>query len=897
MGTSAPVETDAWLRDGGVVVTASDRAARALTAAYNRARQSEGLTAWAAPKITNWNNFVREAWTERSLDDRLLLNPRQEESLWAEIAGREQHPATLLDGPRQRIAVLAMEAHDLLASHAPAYLRSAARGAWQQDAEVFSGWLKNLDQVCRDGKLLSASRVPLELIALLPESASVMRPPLLVAGFDRILPVQRSLFDAWGAWREAAKGEPAAEVRYYCAPDAQAELAACAIWCQRRLAGDRHKRLLIVAQDVAGLRGEIERALLKHTSSGGPPMFEFSLGVPLIQVPLAKAAHLLLRWLSGPLEETEVDWLLSTGRAPAADGEIAMVQRAMRELRRRGEQRTAWTLDAFCGQKAVSKFAPAAWVERMKAAQQRLANAAARPQSPMDFAVLVPLLLKAAAWPGSEPLTSTEFQAANRWQQAVEACGSLGFDNRQIHWREFMGVLSRALDDTLFAPESRDAPIQVAGPAESAGLSADAVWFLGADENEWPASGSTNPFLPLHVQREGAMPHATAQLDWNLARAITARLLAAAPEVNFSYAKQKQGVETRPARLVAEVAGEPQPLPAELASRAAPEPLTIPFNDFSRVPFTLTTLAGGASVLTAQSQCPFKAFATSRLNAKGWDPAMAGLSPPQRGQLVHAVMHAVWGGKPRGIRSLDELRDLPDRKAFVEGHVDRVLREQIPAGVRERMPRRYLELEGSRLINLVTEWLDYEAVRLPFSVSQTEADRPIELAGLHFRVRLDRIDRLNDDSLLVIDYKTGDVSPNLWDMPRPDDVQLPLYSGFALDRAEEPLGGLAFAKLRAGERHREFAGRIFQPAETLFGGLKASNALVKNWLTLEQLSAWREYIERLAQDFVAGRAEADPRDYPTTCEHCELPVLCRIHETREPIGAGDETGDEDTADE
>ncbi len=67
-----------------------------------------------------------------------------------------------------------------------------------------------------------------------------------------------------------------------------------------------------------------------------------------------------------------------------------------------------------------------------------------------------------------------------------------------------------------------------------------------------------------------------------------------------------------------------------------------------------------------------------------------------------------------------------------------------------------------------------------------------------FNLRLDRIDRLNDGTFLVIDYKSGDVSPKSWDLPRPDDVQLPLYAGFALDRgpgARRPV----FAKLRAGE--------------------------------------------------------------------------------------------------
>ena len=78
--------------------------------------------------------------------------------------------------------------------------------------------------------------------------------------------------------------------------------------------------------------------------------------------------------------------------------------------------------------------------------------------------------------------------------------------------------MERALDETLFAPESQDAPIQIAGPAESAGLAADAIWFMGASEDAWPACGRRHPLLPFEVQREAGMPHARPQLDWDVAR-------------------------------------------------------------------------------------------------------------------------------------------------------------------------------------------------------------------------------------------------------------------------------------------------------------------------------------------------------------------------------------------
>lgn len=895
MGSSSAAETDALLRDGGLVVTASDRAARTIVSAYHRARRADGLAAWPAPRVLDWQRFVREAWNEQTADGRLLLNAAQEQSLWAGIVAASGHSAVLLEGPRNRLAAMAMEAHQLLCLYAPRFLSRTARSAWLQDAAAFGKWLAAFDEVCGDNNLLSMSRLPLELHPLL-ENDSAKRPPLLLAGFDRLLPIQRSVFDAWGAWREVQTGEPARSVQSLSAPDEQSELAACARWCSRQMAANPRARLLVITQDATQRRGEIERAFLRHAGPAGPPRFEFSLGIPLSETGPARSAHMLLRWLAGPLEENELDWLLSAGHSATSAKESAALLAYMRALRRRGLERTHWTLKAFTRQPAPVPLPPG-WVQRMVESQRRLENSTQRPQTPLDWAALIPQLLETIGWPGSRATASGDFQIANRWQQVVETCGSLGFDGRRIEWREFLSDLARALNETLFAPESEDAPILIAGPAESAGLMADGLWFLGANEDAWPARGSMHPLLPIEVQREARMPHASPQLDWELADAITARLLASAPKINFSYARQKDGVDARPSRLVTQRAGAPETLPPELVPEPVQAPLTIWFADSSRIPLqpiasndidTEATEAneaeeivprsrivrGGSTVLTSQSQCPFKAFATARLGAQAWEPAEAGLSASLRGQLLHAVMHAVWGGPPNGLRTLDELVGLTDRRSFVEAHVCRVLSEKLPAAAREQMPRRYLELEEQRLTRLISEWLEFELTRLPFTVAATEVDATPTVAGLTLKLRLDRVDRLNDGSLLVIDYKTGDVSPKAWELPRPDDVQLPLYAGFAL--AGGDLGGLVFAKIRTG--NLGFAGRVGDAASTLLPNLKNSSALMKDALTAEQLIAWREAIEQLARDFLAGRAEVDPREHPKTCGRCGLQTICRIQE-------------------
>ena len=154
---------DAWLRDGGIVVTASERAARSLALAFHRARRREGLTAWPTPNIQDWQSFVRAAWGERAIDERFLggrvvLSPLQEQSLWVRIVAHAAPEAVQLAGAGDRLAALAMDAHHLLCHYAPQLLRDNARIGWDLDAGSFSGWLTAFNELCREGKFISAAR-------------------------------------------------------------------------------------------------------------------------------------------------------------------------------------------------------------------------------------------------------------------------------------------------------------------------------------------------------------------------------------------------------------------------------------------------------------------------------------------------------------------------------------------------------------------------------------------------------------------------------------------------------------------------------------------------------------------------------------------------------------------
>jgi hypothetical protein len=140
---------------------------------------------------------------------------------------------------------------------------------------------------------------------------------------------------------------------------------------------------------------------------------------------------------------------------------------------------------------------------------------------------------------------------------------------------------------------------------------------------------------------------------------------------------------------------------------------------------------------------------------------------------------------------------------------------------------------------------------------------------------------------MVVDYKTGKAETSAWELPRPEDVQLPLYACYGLDSGKE-VGGLVFARVQTGDGKQAFAGCVKDAKATLLKNLRGNTNLVKKPLTGDQLRDWRERIEQLAAEFVAGHADVDPRDYPDTCTNCGLQLLCRVEEQMTLAGAADE---------
>jgi RecB family exonuclease len=205
----------------------------------------------------------------------------------------------------------------------------------------------------------------------------------------------------------------------------------------------------------------------------------------------------------------------------------------------------------------------------------------------------------------------------------------------------------------------------------------------------------------------------------------------------------------------------------------------------------------------------------------------------------------------------------------------------------DAFPERFAELETERLAELAAQWLALERQRAPFTVAGRESRAAVAVGGLHLDVRLDRVDRLADGRLLLLDYKTGRAEVGAWAGERPDEPQLPLYAV----GAGEGVAGVAFARLKAGELG--FAG--VAAADGVAPGVTSAEAAKAfdgaGWEDL--LGRWRTVLDGLGAEIRGGAAAVTPRDGPAqTCAYCHLGAVCRIQEhtdaTAEPVG--EETG-------
>lgn len=856
---------------GLTVLTPNRRLAQELAREFDAAQAKQGLAAWESADILPAGAFFERGYEEALLAERAgtlpqLLAPAQEQALWERV---------LADSGLIAIPAAAAQCADAWRL-AHAWGIEGALGTFDggEDARAFAGWSRDYARRCREGGFTDAARLPelgAKLLARKPEQ-------LVAYGFDILTPQLRDFLDL--AAREGVavaacgpQAKPANAMRAAFASP-RAELQAAAHWARARLEADPAARIGVVVPELRLRRREVARVFARamapaaHLPGAGRAArpFNLSLGAPLADYAVVHAALAILEASLHALEFERWSRLLRSPFLAGAEAERAARARLDARLRRRLPARPNLP-------RVIAELGQGGSCPLLRAALERLYGVAqdARPDAPPALAQHFTALLEAAGFPGERAADSDEYQARARFNALLAEFARLGTVLARVSPAEALARLRRLCAETLFQPESPEAPVQVLGVLESAGLAFDHLWVSGMTEDAWPLAARPNPFLPAALQKKAGIPEAAAETSLELDRRITKAWSEAAGEVVFSSPMKDGDRDLTPSPLISMFPS------GNIETHQAPA-----YRDLIHQARRLETVEeghapalagkevkGGTRILADQSACPFRAFARHRLGAQALESPAEGLDAAGRGQLLHVLMSGLWAR-------------LKDSETLAAASAQQ-LAQAIDAAAGEAVSALELEgtfaqLERARLARLAREWLEVERARPAFEVVAREQVRSLRAGPLVFSGRIDRMDRLLEGELrgshALIDYKTGRVSPNEWLGDRPDDPQLPVYA----TSAPEDIGAVAFARLRTGDM--KFMG--FSRTRDAIGGVKPA----QSWEGL--LAGWRQVVDDLAQGFAFGDARVDPKNGLATCSRCDLQTLCRVYEKVSPLSLDEE---------
>lgn len=890
-----------FLARGAVAVTATRGLARRMTFSYAEFRLEKGDKVWETPDILPW-----EAWLSRMFYDSVcspgvlketvepklyLLDDSDERLVWERIISGSEAAERLLGV--SKTARLACEAWRLCRQW-----KVDIGGGLQwsaPDPAVFAEWAKYFEQFCRDHGYMDRAGLA-SYLGRKAEQGFVMQPlKLILAGFDEYSPAQIELFAALSKRGTDVycleRPKKAASARLIALPDDASEIRAAAAWARKSIENNPKASIGVVSSRLATDREAVQRVFTEvlhpdSVFSGQKPenrMFQISASPVLFEYPVVGAAAAILgltcRQGAEVLEWSRFLRSPFIGGADTEYGSRALLDARIRDM---GDLYYSISRLSFVAEKktgGLSSFSDlkilSVILERLRA---RSLNMPVR-QGTDQWAEQFSAILEDAGWPGERSLSESEYQAVSAHRQCLEEFSKTGYFTGPVSGNEALRIFFQKLSETYFQPEHPEVSVRIMGMLESAGEEFDALWIMGLHHENWPAPARPNPFLPADIQRESGLPHCSPARELSYAGLITNRLLESANEVVCSFGKT-DGESVRLASPLVDHLEEYDDCKFQEAGyencwqRIYRSGGIEWIQDVNGAPIAEgRDVAGGTGIMKSQALCPFQAYGRYRLGACKPESPEAGLNPRQRGTLVHDVLQLIWDR----LKKNEVLEELSFREIehYISEAVDRAM-----ARMADKMPGtftdRFTRLEKERLQSLVEEWIKEEQGRGPFSVAETESRMHLSIGGIGISAFADRIDLLDNGRLVLIDYKTGDVSPGEWFAERITEPQLPLYS---LGMPRELLAGVFFGRVKKGGIG--YTG-ISETEGVIPGcrGIMDDGRIAKDFESMEEVLAfWENKLANLADEIRTGYAPVLPVSRNKSCRYCDLSPVCRIWET------------------
>ncbi|HIM57733.1 MAG TPA: hypothetical protein EYJ00_00165, partial [Gammaproteobacteria bacterium] len=282
------------------------------------------------------------------------------------------------------------------------------------------------------------------------------------------------------------------------------------------------------------------------------------------------------------------------------------------------------------------------------------------------------------------------------------------------------------------------------------------------------------------------------------------------------------------------------------------EPATLETIDDKQVtPLIDKQVSGGVGILKDQMACAFKGF-SHRLNVKKFDAPHVGLSRTEQGDVIHKVLEAIY----------QQVQSSADLIAYHEDALDTLINSAIQNELKRYGRSGFVQIEHSRLRQLIHKFIATEKQRNAFSVIATEKTIEADIAGLRFTTRLDRVDEMENGDRIIFDYKTGNLPSNPWCGNPIKEPQLPIYA------STNSADGIAFIKPASDKI-------------SITGLAKDKDSLPKKTTQQksctdwdEQLKLWQQQLDQTSLDYQQGKAAVLPTK--NACTYCEYDSLCRI---------------------
>lgn len=862
--------------EGTLVLCATARLARRLLHRYRQARIAAGAGGWETPPIRWWHGWIRETYDELWLPRRRLA-PELALKLWHQALqgttvpdGLQVQP-TLYPQLQASLDALFEAGLDVAGDsglHRLADFRREVTGRFLELAE-------------REGVALWRDTVT-ELGAAIAKGRVATPACTILAGFDNISPLEGALVDSLASrshialWRAEAEGLPAKCLRLYANPEQECR-AVCAEVLQAW--NDGAKNLAVVFcdrayfpllkrcfDDLAGLeRPDFERTI----------RYNLTLGTPLIDHQLFQTAIIPLRLAEEPAPEPLLSSLLTSPYVRQLEPEAVNNLRA-----------TLWE-----AQRTLSL------AEALKNLTSRGYNLAAfqrffaRQTAPLSdwLAGLNECLASLGFGRFEGQYRATDALAKQHLEKIIQEL-TLAAGEIVMNASGVLAWLTLCAEKTIVAEKTPEtAGIQILSPGEACGLAFDQLWLVGCHGAVLPPPAREWPFLSPDEQR--LLEGGTLEWRWEQGKRQLVTLLAAAEQVRLS----------RSAASDEETPYEPCPLlPDETGS--GNEPIQRSYNlwkmptaEWMRARWLregcqalsengaedsgcpdepkVTALPDKLSVTALENLagCPFRFFCSYLLKLEPLVPAETGISPRERGKVLHAILKTFVDGLARHA---------PRWPADDQGA--RAWLEEAVRGELARCPDNiFWQVERLRLLGdaeqpgILPIWLAQECERAKsgWRFAMTEATfEGLAVAGLILHGRIDRIDHHPQDGWTVWDYKTGAVPAVGTVIEKVYEPQLPAYL-LALERGHISNSKDAGKMVQAGYIGLKSAADVSVAPLTSWG--KSIN-----WP--EVLPQWEQALAERLQAPRQGRFPADPRPRGSAifhsragaCEFCEYFDLC-----------------------